>query len=71
MDPIAAKYIGAGIASIGLGLSAIAVGMCGKAALNNSIAFKKLPKRLLVGLYVTTSFGLLCSGVVFLLLFAL
>jgi F-type H+-transporting ATPase subunit c len=66
-NQIAAKYIGAGIACIGLGFSAIAVALCGKAEVYHASEFT--PKPLQLGMYVDTGSGLFCFLVAFLLMF--
>ncbi|MCH8685657.1 F0F1 ATP synthase subunit C [Pedomonas mirosovicensis] len=74
MDPVAAKYIGAGIAAIGVGLAAMGVGNIFSsflsAALRNPSAEAKLAPRLFFGFAVTEALGIFAFLVALLLLFA-
>jgi hypothetical protein len=60
MDPIAAKYIGAGFASVGIGLAAVGVG----------VVFAMAPEKAkTIGLLLTVGLAASCLLVVLALLF--
>jgi F-type H+-transporting ATPase subunit c len=75
MDPIAAKYIGAGIAAIGMGLAALGVGTIFSnylaAAIRNPSAAQGQFGNLIFGFAVTEALGIFSLLVALLLLFAL
>ena len=74
MDPIAAKYIGAGIACIGMGGAALGVGtIFGSylaAALRNPSAAQGQFGNLIFGIAITEALGIFSLLVALLLLFA-
>ncbi|HWL06686.1 MAG TPA: F0F1 ATP synthase subunit C [Xanthobacteraceae bacterium] len=74
MDPVAAKYIGAGIACIGMGAVAIAVGNIFanflSAALRNPSAAQGQFGNLIFGFAVTEALGIFSLLIALLLLFA-
>jgi F-type H+-transporting ATPase subunit c len=73
MDPIAAKYIGAGIACIGMGGAGVGVGtlfghyLAG--ALRNPSAADGQFGRLMLGFAVTEALGIFSLAIAFLLLY--
>jgi F-type H+-transporting ATPase subunit c len=73
MDPIAAKYIGAGIACIGMGGAGVGVGtlfghyLAG--ALRNPSAAQGQFGRLMLGFAVTEALGIFSLAIAFLLLY--
>jgi F-type H+-transporting ATPase subunit c len=75
MDAEAAKYLGAGIAAIGMGLAAIAVGTLFafflQGALRNPAAADSQRPNLIFGFAVTEALGIFSLLVALLLLFAL
>ena len=75
MDPIAAKYIGAGIACIGMGGAGVGVGVIfGQhlaAALRNPSAAQGQFGKLISGFAVTEALGIFSLLIALLLLFAL
>jgi len=75
MDPVAAKYIGAGLACIGMGATAIGVanvfGQFLTGALRNPSAADGQFNRLLLGFALAEAFGIFSLLVAFLLLFVL
>ena len=74
MDPIAAKYIGAGIACLGMGGAGIGVGMIFSqflnGALRNPSASQGQFANLIFGFAVTEALGIFALLIAFLLLFA-
>lgn len=74
MDPVAAKYIGAGIAAIGMGLAAVGVGAIFSqflsGALRNPSAAQGQFANLIFGFAVTEALGIFSLLVALLLLFA-
>jgi len=74
MDPIAAKYIGAGIACIGMGGAALGVGQIFgnylEAALRNTSAAQGQFGNLIFGFAITEALGIFSLLVALLLLFA-
>jgi len=74
MDADAAKFLGAGIAAIGMGLAAIAVGSLFAAflsgALRNPAAADSQRANLIFGFAVTEALGIFAFLVALLLLFA-
>ena len=74
MDPVAAKYIGAGIACLGMGGAGIGVGMIFSqflnGALRNPSAVEGQFGRLIFGFAVTEALGIFALLIAFLLLFA-
>jgi F-type H+-transporting ATPase subunit c len=74
MDPVAAKYIGAGLAAIGTGAAGIGVGtLFGQflnGALRNPSAVEGQFGRLIFGFAVTEALGIFALLIAFLLLFA-
>ena len=74
MDPVAAKYIGAGLASLGMGLAAIGVGTIFgnylSGALRNPSAADGQFGRLIFGFAVTEALGIFSLLIALLLLFA-
>jgi len=74
MDPVAAKYIGAGLAAIGTGAAGIGVGtLFGQflnGALRNPSAVDGQFGRLIFGFAVTEALGIFALLIAFLLLFA-
>jgi F-type H+-transporting ATPase subunit c len=74
MDPIAAKYIGAGIACIGMGGAAVGVAMIFanylSAALRNPSAAQGQFANLIFGFAVTEALGIFSLLIALLLLFA-
>jgi F-type H+-transporting ATPase subunit c len=74
MDPVAAKYLGAGLAAIGTGAAAIGVGtLFGhflNGALRNPSAVEGQFGRLIFGFAVTEALGIFALLISFLLLFA-
>ena len=75
MDPVAAKYLGAGLACIGMGATAIGVanvfGQFLTGALRNPSAADGQFNRLLLGFALAEAFGIFSLLVAFLLLFVL
>jgi F-type H+-transporting ATPase subunit c len=73
MDPVAAKYIGAGLAAVGLGLAALGVGNVFaqflSAALRNPSAADSQQGRLFIGFAAAELLGLLAFVVAMILLF--
>ncbi|MEH3108063.1 MAG: F0F1 ATP synthase subunit C [Sphingomonas fennica] len=73
MDPIAAKFIGAGLAAIGLGLAALGVGQVFakflEGALRNPSAADSQQGRLFIGFAAAELLGLLAFVVAMILLF--
>jgi F-type H+-transporting ATPase subunit c len=73
MDPVAAKYIGAGIAAIGAGLAALGVGNVFAAflqgALRNPAAADSQQGRLFIGFAGAELLGLLSFVIAVILLF--
>lgn len=73
MDPVAAKFIGAGLAAIGLGLAALGVGNVFSAflegALRNPSAADGQQGRLFIGFAAAELLGLLAFVVAMILLF--
>ena len=73
MDPVAAKYIGAGIACIGMGGAAIGVGLIFanflNGALRNPGAAPKLFGNLMLGFAVTEALGIFALLIALLILF--
>jgi F-type H+-transporting ATPase subunit c len=73
MDPIAAKYIGAGIACIGMGGAGVGVGtLFGHylgGALRNPSAAQGQFGRLMLGFAVTEALGIFSLAIAFLLLY--
>jgi F-type H+-transporting ATPase subunit c len=73
MDPVAAKYIGAGLAAIGIGLAALGVGnVFGsflEGALRNPSAADGQQGRLFIGFAAAELLGLIAFVVAILLLF--
>jgi F-type H+-transporting ATPase subunit c len=73
MDPVAAKYIGAGLAAIGIGLAALGVGnVFGsflEGALRNPGAADGQQGRLFIGFAAAELLGLIAFVVAILLLF--
>ena len=74
MDPIAAKYIGAGIACLGMGGAGIGVGMIFSqflaGALRNPAASQGQFANLIFGFAVTEALGIFSLLIALLLLFA-
>ena len=74
MDPVAAKYIGAGIACIGMGGAGVGVGMIFSqflnGALRNPSASQGQFANLIFGFAVTEALGIFSLLVALLLLFA-
>ena len=74
MDPIAAKYIGAGIACLGMGGAGIGVGMIFSqflnGALRNPSASQAQFANLIFGFAVTEALGIFSLLIALLLLFA-
>lgn len=74
MDPVAAKFIGAGLASLGMGLAAIGVGTIFgnflSGALRNPSAADGQRGTLLLGFALTEALGIFSLLVALLLLFA-
>ncbi len=74
MDPVAAKYIGAGLATIGMGGAGIGVGLIFanylSGALRNPSAADGQFARLIFGFAVTEALGIFSLLVALLLLFA-
>ena len=74
MDPVAAKFIGAGLASLGMGLAAIGVGTIFgnflSGALRNPSAADGQFGRLILGFAVTEALGIFSLLIALLLLFA-
>ncbi|MDP2409388.1 MAG: F0F1 ATP synthase subunit C [Pseudolabrys sp.] len=74
MDPVAAKYIGAGIACIGMGLAGLGVGTIFSqylaAALRNPSAAPGQFGNLIIGFAVTEALGIFSLLIALLLLFA-
>ncbi|ACI91841.1 F0F1 ATP synthase subunit C [[Pseudomonas] carboxydohydrogena] len=74
MDPIAAKYIGAGLATIGMGGAGVGVGMIFSqflnGALRNPSASQGQFANLIFGFAVTEALGIFSLLVALLLLFA-
>lgn len=74
MDPVAAKYIGAGLACLGMGAAAIGVAMIFASylsgALRNPSAADGQFARLIFGFAVTEALGIFCLLIALLLLFA-
>ncbi len=74
MDPVAAKYIGAGIAAIGIGLAGIGLGnLFGQflsGALRNPSAADSQRPTLLLGFALTEALGIFALLIALLLLFA-
>ena len=74
MDAEAAKYIGAGLAAIGMGFAAIAVGLLFalflQGALRNPAAADSQRPNLIFGFAVTEALGIFAFLVALLLLFA-
>lgn len=66
MDPIAAKYIGAGLACVGVGLSSVGIGLI-YASIDQTIP-KNRPR---MGLFLTAACGIGCFGLAVMLLFGL
>lgn len=64
MDPVAAKYLGAGLACIGVGLSSVGIAVL--YASIDGINQKDKPK---MGLILTCCFGVGCFALALLLLF--
>jgi F-type H+-transporting ATPase subunit c len=75
MDPIAAKYIGAGVACIGMGLAGVGVanifGSYLTAAIRNPSAAQGQFGNLIFGFAVTEALGIFSLLIALLLLFAL
>ena len=75
MDPIAAKYIGAGLATIGMGGAGVGVGMIFSqflnGALRNPSASQGQFANLIFGFAVTEALGIFSLLIALLLLFAL
>ena len=75
MDPVAAKYIGAGLAALGLGLAAVGVGgLFGQflsGALRNPSAAQGQFGNLIFGFAVTEALGIFALLIALLLLFVL
>ena len=75
MDPTAAKFIGAGIACLGMGLAAVGVGNIFSnflsAALRNPSAAQGQFGNLIFGFAVTEALGIFSLLIALLLLFAL
>ena len=73
MDPIAAKYLGAGLAAIGLGLAALGVGQVFakflEGALRNPSAADSQQGRLFIGFAAAELLGLLAFVIAMILLF--
>ena len=73
MDPVAAKFIGAGLASLGMGLAAIGVGTIFgnflSGALRNPSAADGQFGRLIFGFAVTEALGIFSLLIALLLLF--
>jgi F-type H+-transporting ATPase subunit c len=73
MDPVAAKFIGAGLAAVGLGLAALGVGNVFAAflqgALRNPSAADSQQGRLFIGFAAAELLGLLAFVVAMILLF--
>ena len=73
MDPVAAKYIGAGLAAIGMGAAAVGVGLIFgnflSGALRNPSAADGQFGRLIFGFAVTEALGIFALLIAFLLLF--
>ena len=65
MDPIAAKYIGAGLACVGAGLSSVGIGVI-YASIDQTIQ----KDRPMAGLFLTGAFGVGCFGLALMLLFS-
>jgi len=75
MDPVAAKYIGAGLAAIGTGAAGIGVGtlfgqFLNGALRNPSAVDGQFGRRLIFGFAVTEALGIFALLIAFLLLFA-
>jgi len=74
MDPVAAKYIGAGLATIGMGGAGVGVGMIFSqflnGALRNPSASQGQFANLIFGFAVTEALGIFSLLVALLLLFA-
>ncbi|ETR77190.1 F0F1 ATP synthase subunit C [Afipia sp. P52-10] len=74
MDPVAAKYIGAGIAAIGMGGAAVGVGNIFSqflnGALRNPSAAQSQFANLIFGFAVTEALGIFSLLIALLLLFA-
>jgi F-type H+-transporting ATPase subunit c len=71
MDPIAAKYIGAGIACIGMGGAGIIFGNYLAAALRNPSAAQGQFGNLIFGFAITEALGIFSLLIALLLLFGL
>ena len=75
MDPVAAKYIGAGLASLGIGLAAMGVGTIFgnflSGALRNPSASDAQFGRAFIGAALAEGLGIFAFVVALLLLFAL
>ena len=75
MDPVAAKYIGAGIAAIGMGGAGVGVGIIFgnylAAAIRNPSAADGQRGTLLLGFALTEALGIFSLLIALLLLFAL
>jgi F-type H+-transporting ATPase subunit c len=75
MDPIAAKYVGAGIAAIGMGGAGVGVGTIFghylAAAIRNPSAAQGQFTNLVFGFAVTEALGIFAFVIALLLLFAL
>lgn len=75
MDPVAAKYIGAGLATLGMGGAGIGVGMIFSqflnGALRNPSASQGQFANLIFGFAVTEALGIFSLLIALLLLFAL
>ncbi|TZG25150.1 F0F1 ATP synthase subunit C [Sphingomonas montanisoli] len=73
MDPVAAKYIGAGLAAVGLGLAALGVGNVFaqflSSALRNPSAADSQQGRLFIGFAAAELLGLLAFVIAMILLF--
>ena len=74
MDPVAAKFIGAGLASLGMGLAAIGVGTIFgnflSGALRNPSAAASQTATLFIGMAFAEALGIFSFLVALLLLFA-
>ncbi|OQW51611.1 F0F1 ATP synthase subunit C [Candidatus Raskinella chloraquaticus] len=75
MDPVAAKYIGAGLATLGMGGAGVGVGMIFSqflnGALRNPSAAQGQFANLIFGFAVTEALGIFSLLIALLLLFAL
>jgi F-type H+-transporting ATPase subunit c len=66
MDPIAAKYLAAGLACVGIGLSGVGVGL-----IYASFEQSSQKDRANLGIFLTSGFGIGCFALALLMLFVL